>query len=216
MRAYDAAIFDLDGTLLDTSEGIRKSIAYAIEELGLSPLSDEVIRTFIGPPIQRSFARVYGMDKKEADAAAAVFRDRYKGDDLLLAKPYDGMIETLRTLRDNGVATAVATYKRQDYAQRLLSHYGFDKVSDAIFGSDFEGVLTKKDIIENAINAVSSDRSRVVMIGDSDNDAEGAAQADVSFIGVTYGFGFAAKEDIEKYPHVFVADTPKDIAGFIL
>lgn len=216
MRAYDAAIFDLDGTLLDTSEGIRKSIAYAIEKLGLSPLSDEVIRTFIGPPIQRSFARVYGMDKQEADAAAAVFRDRYKGDDLLLAKPYDGIIGTLQTLRDNGVKTAVATYKRQDYAQRLLSHYGFDKVSDAIFGSDFEGVLTKKDIIENAINAVSSERGRVVMIGDSDNDAEGAAQAGVSFIGVTYGFGFSVREDIEKYPCVFVADTPKDIAGFIL
>lgn len=216
MRTYDAVIFDLDGTLLDTSEGIRHSIEYAIETLGLDRLSDEVIRTFIGPPIQRSFARVYGMEKAEADAAAAVFRDRYKGDDLLLAKPYDGIIETMKFLRENGIKTAVATYKRSDYAKRLLEHYGFDKVSDAIFGSDFEGLLTKKDIIENAINAVCHERSRVVMVGDSDNDAIGAKEAGVDFIGVTYGFGFTTKEDIEKFSHVFVADSPKDIAGFIL
>ena len=93
MRRYDAVIFDLDGTLLDTSEGISGSVGYVIKTLGLEPVSNEVMRSFIGPPIQKSFARVYGLSEDEADNAADLFRARYKDHDLLLARPYDGIIE---------------------------------------------------------------------------------------------------------------------------
>ena len=70
MRHYDAVIFDLDGTLLDTSEGIYKSVTYAIDTLGFEKIPSEVLRTFIGPPTQNSFARVYGLEKEEADKPA--------------------------------------------------------------------------------------------------------------------------------------------------
>lgn len=217
MRRYDAVIFDLDGTLLDTSEGIFRSVGYVIDTLKLSRPSEEVMRTFIGPPIQKSFARIYGMDKADADGAAGLFRERYKENDLLLAKPYDGIFEAIRDLNNGGVRTAVATYKRQDYAEKILKHFGFDKVCDIICGSDFDGVLTKKDIIENAIDRLGiSDRSRVVMVGDSDNDAMGAEEIKVAFIGVTYGFGFGSHEDVNVYKNIGSADTPSQIVRIVL
>lgn len=217
MRSYDAVIFDLDGTLLDTSEGISASVGFVIDALGLPRITPDVLRTFIGPPIQRSFARVFGMDKEGADMAANMFRDRYKEDDILLAIPYDGIFDTLAFLRDAGIRTAVATYKRQDYAEKILVHFGFDKAVDAICGSDAEGILTKSDIIENAIKKVGvTDRKRCVMVGDSDNDAEGAKGIGAPFIGVTYGFGFATKEDVDAFPNIGVAKDTKDILRIVL
>lgn len=217
MRNYDAVIFDLDGTLLDTSEGIFRSVSYVIDTLSLPKLSDDVMRTFIGPPIQKSFARVYGMSVEDSAKAAGIFRDRYKETDLLLAKPYDGIFEAIRDLNNAGVRTAVATYKRQDYAEKILKHFGFDRVCNIMCGSDFDGVLTKKDIIENAIKGLQiPDRSRAVMVGDSDNDAIGAGEIRVAFIGVTYGFGFNSAGDVNAYKNIGSADTPSQIVGIVL
>ncbi|MBR1909325.1 MAG: HAD hydrolase-like protein [Lachnospiraceae bacterium] len=217
MRNFDAVIFDLDGTLLDTSEGIFRSVCHVIDTLGLPKLSDDVMRTFIGPPIQKSFARIYGMSGEDSARAAGLFRDRYKETDLLLAKPYDGIFEAIRELKGAGVKTAVATYKRQDYAEKILNHFGFDRVCDVMCGSDFEGVLSKRDIIENAINGLGIyDRSRIVMVGDSDNDAIGAEEIDVSFIGVTYGFGFESAKDVNGYKNIGSAQDPSQIVRIVL
>lgn len=217
MNRYDAVIFDLDGTLLDTAEGIFRSVSYAIETFSLPMPGDDVLSTFIGPPIQDSFMRIYGMDRDEAMKAANVFRERYKESDILLAKPYDGIYETIEALRGAGVKTAVATYKRQDYAEKILVHFGFDRICDHICGSDFEGKLKKKDIIENAVKACTiTDAKKAVMVGDSDNDALGAAEAKHDFIAALYGFGFKDKEDAGRFPLVGVAASPKDILRFVL
>lgn len=212
MRTYDAAIFDLDGTLLDTAEGIYSSVGYVIKKLGLGDVSDEVMRSFIGPPMQTSFSRVFGMEKKDADAAADMFRNRYKESDLFLARPYDGIFETIEKLKHAGIRSAVATYKRQDYAEKILTHFGFDRVCEVMCGADFAGKLSKRDIIENAMKDLGvADRTRAVMIGDSDNDAIGAAQLGVPFIAVTYGFGFADEDAAGEFSNIGVAATPLDI-----
>ena len=217
MRHYDAVIFDLDGTLLDTSEGVFSSIDHVIATLGLPGLDISVKRTFIGPPMQRSFARVYDMPDDEAMRAADIFRERYKGSDLLKAVPYDGIFETIKTLGREGIGTAVATYKRQDYAEMILKHFGFADICSAICGSDPEGKLTKKDIIENAMKILGvSNRSRAVMVGDSDNDAIGANEIGTAFIAVTYGFGFAGEADAGAFPNVGIAKSPEEILRFVL
>jgi phosphoglycolate phosphatase len=214
---YKIILFDLDGTLLDTSSGIIAAIRRTVSELKLEPLSMEVLRTFIGPPVQNSFARVYGMSKDDADATAAVFRNYYKQSEYLLqAIPYDGIYKVCDTLTKRDISVAVATYKRQDYAEVILNHFGFNKYTKAFYGADFEGKLTKSDIILQCLNDYGiSDTSRALMIGDTSHDAIGAQNLQIPFLGVSYGFGFRNKEEIDEYPNIGLAHTAINILDFI-
>lgn len=217
MNKYDLVVFDVDGTVLDTREGVLAAVQHTIEQCGLEHLSDEALRTFIGPPVQNSFKRWYRVSDEEAQRLANVFRDKYKGEDLLKAVPYDGIYDVFEKLQAKGVKTAVATYKREDYAIRLLEHFKFDHYSDILHGADNENKLKKKDIIELCINESGiTDRSRIVMIGDSDNDAIGAEGMGISFVGVTYGFGFSSKEDVDQFNNSGCADTAEKILEYVL
>lgn len=215
-QQYKCVVFDVDGTLLDTSEGVLSAVKYTIDKFGLEPLDTDVIKSFIGPPIQNSFRKIYGFEDDIIAGMAATFRDRYKGEDLLLAKPYDGIYEVFEYLNTVGIKPAIATYKREDYALRLLKHFHFDRYTDSIYGSDFEGKLKKKDIIELALKKAGvDDYSKALMIGDSDNDAIGAAGIGAKFLGVTYGFGFKKKEDVFNFDTIGVATNTKEIIDII-
>lgn len=212
---FDMVIFDVDGTLLDTSEGLKSSVNYTIKQHGLSPLSDEILDTFIGPPIQDSFAKAYGLEGEILQELATTFRDRYKEYDLLKAKPYEGIYEVFEKLCQKGIKLAIATYKRQDYAVAILKHFGFDRYTDIMYGGDHENKLKKRDIIEKCLTDMGiSEYSNAVMIGDSDNDAIGAMNIGTKFIGVTYGYGFKNVEDVEKYPTIGVAKTPLELLKY--
>ena len=216
MKKYDLAIFDVDGTLLDTTEGVLSAVAYTIKQSGLKPLSASEMMSFIGPPIQDSMQRIYGIEGEPLQALATIFRNRYKDYDLLKAAPYEGIYEVMTALKLAQVEIAVATYKRQDYAAQILSHFGFDKYSKLLYGADHENKLKKKDIIELAIAASGvQDRKRMVMIGDSAHDAIGAKIAGVDFLAVTYGFGFKSGEDMQEFCPIGIADTPREITAYI-
>lgn len=212
---YPFAIFDVDGTLLDTTEGIGSSIRHVIETCGLPDIDDKTLATFIGPPVQDSFGRVFGYDKLRCDELASVFRDYYKSEALYLARPYEGIFDVLDALEREGVAIAVATYKRQDYAEDILRHFGFDRYSDVLHGADFEGRMRKVDIIAACLSDLEADASDAVMIGDSLHDAKGAYQVGTAFLGVSYGFGFTEKEGVVGYPSIGVARTPAEILSYI-
>lgn len=215
MPHFDLAVFDVDGTLLDTTEGVLSSVEYTIEHFGFEPLSEQRLKKFIGPPIQNSFADAYGLSGDILQEIASVFRNRYKDVDLLKAKPYDGIYEAMDSLVKKDVKIAVATYKRQDYAERILRHFGFDRYTDIMYGADHENKLKKRDIIEKCIrDSGISDYSSAVMIGDSDNDAIGARDIGVSFIAVTYGFGFDNAADAMEFPNAGIAETPAEIVNF--
>lgn len=217
MRRFKCAVFDVDGTLLDTSEGLISSVHYTIDRYGLKPLDDETIKSFIGPPIQNSFRKVYGLPDDVILEISAAFREHYKEEDLLKAKPYEGIYSALQRLKEEEIEIAIATYKRQDYASKLLEYFGFDRYTNHIFGSDFEGKLKKKDIIRLALkHAGVVDYSNAVMVGDSDNDAIGSQEIGTSFLGVTYGFGFQSEEEIRRFGAVGAANTVKEIVQIIL
>lgn len=217
MRQFKCAVFDVDGTLLDTSEGLISSVRYTIARHGARPLGDETIRSFIGPPIQDSFRRIYGYPEDVIREMAATFREHYKGEDLLKARPYEGIYEALAKLKEAGVTVAIATYKRQDYATRILEHFHFDRYTQHMFGSDFDGKLRKEDIIRLSLRAAGiEDNADAAMIGDSENDALGAERVGAAFLGVTYGFGFGSGAEIARYRPVGVANTPEEIAKIIL
>ena len=217
MSKYKAVIFDVDGTLLDTSEGVLASVKYTIKKFGFRELSDEKLRTFIGPPIQRSFAQHYNLEGDIIQDIATVFRNRYKDYDLLKAVPYDGIFELMDSLGKAGIKVAVATYKRQDYAEKIMREFGFYEYTDIVCGADHENKLSKKDIICNALKLCGIDNYKdAVMVGDSDNDAIGASQIGADFVGVTYGFGFKTKQDVMEFDNIGAADTTDEVLDIII
>ncbi len=214
---FKVVVFDLDGTLLDTSEGVLASIRYTIKKMGLTPLDEEKLHTFIGPPIQDSFANIYNLEGPILQEIATIFRNQYKEVDLLKAKPYAGIYDVFQALLDNDIKPTIATYKRQDYATTILTHFGFDKYTNIMYGADHENKMKKKDIIKKAlIDAGTVDYSDAVMIGDSDNDALGAQEIGINFIGVTYGFGFKNKKDVNKFPNIGIAKNTAELINLLV
>lgn len=217
MKKYKLVIFDLDGTLLDTSEGILSAAKYAISQSGRVIPNQDVLESYIGPPIQQSFAKTFGIKSKELDEMALLFRNQYKDVDLLKAVPYKGIYDLCQALLDKGFILAVATYKREDYALKLLEYYQFDKYMNIICGSDFAGQLTKADIIREVIELSKVDSyEEVVMIGDTHHDATGAEALGLDFIGVTYGFGYKNSSDIVGDNVVGVASNTSEIGTILM
>lgn len=217
MNQYDIAVFDVDGTLLDTTEGVISAVNYTINKYNLPMLSDEQLRTFIGPPIQNSFQKYYNICGDQLQELAECFRTQYKDKDLLKAVPYKGIYDVLQKLKDSGIKLAIATYKREDYALTLLKHFEFDKYTSVIYGADNFNKLKKKDIIIKCMNDLGVyDYKKAVMIGDSDNDAVGARDIGMKFLGVTYGFGFFETNDVFQYPAIGCAAEPIDILKYII
>ncbi|WP_432718884.1 HAD hydrolase-like protein [Pectinatus frisingensis] len=213
MKKYNAAIFDVDGTVLNTAEGIISSVIYAIKFMGYDIPPHKILNACIGPPIQDSLKKIFDIDGDKLLEMTDVFREHYKNVDLLKAKKYYGIDALLTELCANDCCVGFATYKRQDYAEKLINYFGFSKYTDVICGSDFEGKLKKHDIIENAINRLKIDkRDRVIMIGDTIYDSMGAEKSNIDFIGVTYGYGYQKGITISREKKLIaLADSPMEI-----
>lgn len=214
VRKYDLVIFDLDGTLLDTSVGIFSAIRFTTEHFHLCPIPEERIRSFIGPPIEWSFMQEYSLSVETGNEYATVFRDRYKNHDLMKAVPYPGIIETLKGLKKMGCKLAVATYKREDYAIQLLDRFGFLEQCNVVHGCDFAGKRKKSDIIQMCIDeAKIAEKERIVLVGDTESDRVGALETGIHFIGVTYGFGYKEDENVNSADRMI--QTPRELIGAV-
>ena len=107
MKQYKAILFDLDGTLLDTSEGVISSVQYTIDTLGYEKLDVGQMRSFIGPPVHRRLREIYGISEEESLRAMNIFRSHYGGDDLLKAHAYEGMKDLLLYLHEKAISLAL-------------------------------------------------------------------------------------------------------------
>lgn len=215
-KHFKTVVFDVDGTLLDTSEGIISSVKKTINHFGLKELDNNTLEKFIGPPIQNSFMNIYGLDGKPIQEFADYFRNIYKEEDLYKAKPYAGIYDVFEYMLNIGIKPAIATYKRQDYALKILKYFKFNNYTDIIYGADNYNKLKKKDIIKKClIDSCVNNFSDAVMVGDSDNDAVGAQDIGVKFIGVTYGFGFKSKKDVMSFHNVGIATSAYDLINLI-
>lgn len=217
-----SVIFDLDGTLLDTSEGVISSVEKMIDHYGFRKLSREELETFIGPPISKSVIRHYGLDDEKALEAMKYFRKEYISEnpggekaDLFKGSVYPGMEILLQDLRNLGIRVGVATYKQENQAIALLEDKDIAKYFDVIHGADPEGKLTKADVVALSIKELGHTPEETVMVGDSDNDAIGAEGADALFIGVTYGFGFKKPEDVEEFQNIGISPTTEGVLEIV-
>lgn len=202
-------IFDLDGTLLDTSPGIIECVKYAAKKLGFSELPQAELRSFVGPPLRDSFRRCYGCSKEEAENLTVTYRAYYREKALLNAEPYEGIFEVCERIKNAGIQIAVATAKPQQFAELVLQHFGFDRFVSILHGADLEGTLQKPDLISACVKDAEVLPEQCLMIGDTEHDAKGAQLAAVPFLAVSYGFGDLKR--MKEYPSIGTAVTPMDI-----
>ena len=208
---FDLVIFDLDGTLLDTSEGIVESVKHAACELGFKQLPNDELLRFVGPPLRQSFIEHYQCSKETADAATSAFREYYQAHALFKARPYEGIRDLLEAINEAGSKVAVATNKPDAFAKNLLSHFGLDAWCSCIHGADAKGLMGKRDLVRLCVSDANCEAARSVLVGDTEHDALGAEGADVAFIAVTYGFGFKNCNDVEGHPHIGAANTAGEV-----
>jgi len=209
-------LFDLDGTLTDSAPGIIACIDYAIADFGLERPSDDVMRTFLGPPLYDTFGGHFGMSEGDVHRAVAKYRERYHDVGLFENDVYDGVPDMLAAVSMQ-VPLAVATSKPTYSATRILEHYDLAQYFDVIGGSELDGTrIHKEQVVAYSLGQMRGRgvASAPVMVGDREHDVRGAATHDVPCIGVMWGYG--SREELETAGAVAVADTVSELQDMLL
>ena len=205
-------LFDLDGTLMNTKEGITRCAAYALEHYGIQEEPDH-LDFFIGPPLHVSFQEFYGFDSEKAAEAARIYRERYKDIGVFECEPYAGISDVLRQLKEDGFQLGVATSKPEVFAVRILEKFEFIGYFNFVTGSLLDNTRSdKKEVIEEALRRFEVPEDRicdVLMVGDRKHDIIGAKQTGLSSMGVK--FGFAKENELEESGADYIAELPADI-----
>ena len=215
---YKYLLFDLDGTVSESAEGIRASLEYAISTLG-APMPDLSDYTrYVGPPPIDTFLNLVGLDPETAERGAQLYREYYNEKGKYLNRAYKGIPELLDRLRREDVRMCICSSKYEPFAVEILGILGLGDDFDAVCGSNIDGSRKdKKDLIPYAVACLGGDferdRERTVMLGDTWYDAKGARLCGVDFIGVRYGYGDIAAME-EQGAKVF-ADTPGELFGLL-
>lgn len=213
---YQLVLFDLDGTLSESGEGILGCVRQVFAEMG-RPLPDEkTLGTFIGPPMYDSLRRC-GFSHEEAEHGVVLYKQHFIEEGIYHNKTYDGIWQVLQTLHEAGVKLAVATTKYYPFAEKIIHMLNIDGYFDFIGGAT-SGVerRTKAKVIRYVLEQFPDiPAERVVMIGDTKYDAEGAAQVGIDFIGCLYGYG--TKEEMTAFcPSAPYVDKPADLTALCL
>ena len=187
-KKYEIIVFDLDGTLLDTSPGIFNSVRFAEQQMGFNPVTQTQLKAFVGPPPKEMYKKLHGVDDEIAIRATGFHRQYSREKAIYEAEIYPGMEQTLAELKQQGYKLAVATLKGQKIAEEILKIYKIADFFDAIVGMDAAESFTKCKTIHVAME-LSGATSAALMVGDSEYDYVGAIEAGVDFVGASYGFG---------------------------
>ena len=189
----ECVLFDFDGTVYDTVEGITRSVRYALNKRGLDAELNE-LRCFAGPPLNEIFAERYGLSDEEARNAVADFRERYTPVGVYESEPFPGIRELLEHLRAAGKTLGVATSKPQHLAELLLERAGLSGLFDLICGADPEaGRSAKWEMIADAMAKGGMTADKTVLVGDTKYDVAGAHRVGIPCIGVRWGYAAAGE-----------------------
>ncbi|MBO5212485.1 MAG: HAD-IA family hydrolase [Clostridia bacterium] len=217
MKKYDVIFFDLDGTIIDSGEGVTNSVSYALEKLRIEPLSKSKLRKFIGPPLAVSFPTYAGVAKDDVEKAIKYYREYYTSKGIFEGYVYENIEKMLEILKSNKKHLVVATSKPEEFAKSILKRAGLDKYFDHIAGAtmDEKTRATKDDVIRYALDLCQiTDTSSVLMVGDRCYDIEGARHFGIECMAVLYGYG--SYEEFIEYKADYIAETPLEVAEKIL
>ena len=181
-------IFDLDGTLTDSAEGIVASFLHALAHIGAPVPDGDLAAQIVGPPMDDTFR---SMELGEhAEQAIAAFRAEYGARGWAMNTLFDGVEPLLADLRAAGVRLAVATSKLEPTARRVLAHFGLDEHFEVIAGAAADGSRkTKVEVLAHALDQLRPLPERVLMVGDRSHDVHGAAAHGIDTVVVGWGYG---------------------------
>lgn len=209
-------IFDLDGTVLDTLEDLYLATNYALSRFGLEKRTKEEVRAFVGNGIKRlvELSVPSGTDEKTVDGVFSAFNEYYAVHCADNTRPYDGIADVIKKLKEQGVKTAVVSNKA-DYAVKALCEKYFDGLFDFAVG-EREGIRRKPapDSVNEALRVLNTEKENAVYIGDSEVDVKTAANADMKCICVLWGF--RSRETLVLNGGENFAESPRDILKYII
>ncbi|HEM2743045.1 TPA: HAD family hydrolase [Streptococcus suis] len=212
---YQTILFDLDGTLTDSGQGILNSVAYALEKMGIEEPDTANLNRFIGPPLYESFSRFYQLSPEDTQSAVDAFRVYFKEKGMFENQLYPEIIPLLEELRTAGKTLVIATSKPEIFAKQILEHFGIAHYFDVIAGASLDSSrISKADVIGYAINQLEAFPNNAVMIGDREHDIEGARRHQLPAIGVLYGYG--SKQEFEKAGATMIVETVQDLKRVLL
>lgn len=213
-KSFDIFFFDLDGTLTDSSLGITNSVIYALKKFGIEETDRTKLYSFIGPPLNVSFEKSFGLTEGQSAEAIGYYREYYREKGIFENHVYDGMEGVLKELKERGKTLAVATSKPEPFARQIIEHFGLDPYFDYVAGMEMDGGRgTKEEVIRYALQACKvDDKSRVLMVGDRKYDVFGAHAAGIECLGILYGFG--SREELVSAGADSIAETVEGILGF--
>ena len=203
-----AILFDLDGTLTDSGEGIINCAALALEHFGLPVPSREEMRVFVGTPLDQTFIK-FGVPADKALEAIAVYRSRYAPIGIFENFPYPGIAELLEKLNEQGHRLFVATSKPEEMAVKVLKHFSLDHHFEMICGATFDRSRVKKEDVIAYLLSQTEGVDAVIMVGDTVFDVLGAKEHGIPTIGVAWGYGEVA--DMEQAGAAAIANTTEEL-----
>ena len=203
-----SVIFDLDGTLTDSGEGITKCVRLALEHFGIPVKNLDDLRFFVGPPLRDSFVKA-GVPEDKVEDAIAVYRSRYTNVGLFENTPYSGIRELLEKLTALGYRLFVATSKPEEMAVRVLKKFDLFRYFERVCGATMDKSRDSKSAVIAYLLAECSNGENAIMVGDTAFDVIGAAEHKIPTIGVSWGYGNA--EEMKAAGAVSIANTPDEL-----
>ena len=211
---YKYILFDLDGTVSASAEGIRCGIEKVLERFGVEGVDLSDYTKYIGPPLLDTLKNICGLPDELCDEGYEIYKNFYAEKGKYMNKPYDGIEDVLTELRKKGAKLAVCTSKLEATAIAVIDELGLGGYFDVVAGSNRDSTRKdKRDLIPYALERLGGDIKNAVMLGDTWYDAKGAMECGVDFIACSYGYG--DDKAMEKYNPAAWANSPEEIIELI-
>ena len=203
-------LFDLDGTLTQSEEGIWNCVRHTAEKMGIDAPDEATLRKFIGPPLEYSFTNFLHLPDKQIQEAKEWYRQRYTTVGMYENRVYPGIRVTLRRLKQAGAEIGVVTGKPEYPTRKILEHFGLARYMSAVVCAT-DGHAEKEHLIRRALPKGYT--GPTWMVGDRLFDMEGGVKAGVHTLGVTYGYG--SEQELKDSGAERIARSPREIADIL-
>ena len=208
---FQYCFLDLDGTLTDSGIGITNSVMYALEKYGITVTDRRTLYSFIGPPLPDSFRKYCGFSESQTAQAVYYYREYFRKRGMFENSVYQGIPELLTELKKKRIRIVLATSKPYEFSVRILKHFDLYQFFDQVGAATMDGrISTKTDVIAHLLEDMEiTDKDAVLMVGDRDQDIEGAGANGLKSAGVLWGYG--SLDELKSAGADYLVSDTKDL-----